>query len=63
MENKKSFNFFFVIIAIILGQALFEQFDFENQKFEKPALAIVYIIVFVISIYLLVKKIKNRPEK
>jgi len=63
MENKKSFNFFFVIIAIILGQALFEQFDFENLKFEKPALAIVYIIVFVISIYLLVKKIKNRPEK
>lgn len=63
MENKKAPNFFLVIIAIILGQALFEQFDFENLKFEKPALAIVYIIVFVISIYLLVKKPKNRPKK
>jgi len=59
MENKKAPNFFLVIIVIILGQALFEQFDFENLKFEKPALAIVYIIVFVISIYLLVKKTKK----
>ena len=41
MGNKKSLNFFFVIIAIILGRALFKQFDFENLKFEKPALAIV----------------------
>lgn len=59
MKNKKAPNFFLVIIAIILGQALFEQFDFANLQFEKPALAIVYIIVFVISIYLLVKKAKN----
>jgi len=63
MKNKKAPNFFLVIIAIILGQALFEQFDFGNLKFEKPALAIVYLIVFVTSIYLLVKKPKNRPEK
>ena len=63
MKSKISFNFFFIIIAIILGQALFEQFDFENLKFEKPALAVVYIIVFVISIYLIVGKNKNRPEK
>ncbi|MFK5856746.1 MAG: hypothetical protein QM503_11490 [Bacteroidota bacterium] len=63
MKTIKSINFFFVIIALILGQALFEQFDFENLTFEKPALAIVYIIVFVISIYLIVKKPKNRPEE
>ena len=63
MKPKKSINFFFVIIALILGQALYEQFDFENLTFEKPALAIVYIIVFVISIFLLVKKTKNRPEE
>lgn len=63
MKKKKAPNFFLVIIAIILGQALFEQFDFENLTFEKPALAIVYIIVFVFSIYFLVKDYKNRPEK
>ena len=63
MENKKAPNFFLVIIAIILGQALFKQFDFENLEFEKPSLAVVYIIVFGFSIYLLVTKTKNRPEK
>jgi hypothetical protein len=63
MIKKKTPNFFLVVIAIILGQALYKQFDFENLKFEKPALAIVYTIVFVVSIYLLVKKDKNRPEK
>ena len=59
MENKKAPNFFLIIIAIILGQALYKQFDFENLTFEKPALAILYIIVFVICIYLLVKKTKT----
>lgn len=63
MKKKKVPNFFLVIIAIILGQALFVQFDFENLKFEKPALAIIYIIVFVFSIYSLVKDYKNPPEK
>jgi len=58
MENKKSPNFFLIIIAIILGQALFKQFDFENLEFEKPYLAVVYIIVFGFSIYLLLKKTK-----
>ncbi len=63
MENKKALNFYFVIIAIIIGSAVFKQFDFENLKFEKPALAIVYIVTFVFSIYFLIKNYKNRPEK
>jgi hypothetical protein len=29
--------------AIIIGIALYEQFDFENLKFEKPVL-VVYIV-------------------
>ncbi len=63
MEKKKTPNFFLVIIALVLGQVLFEQFDFENLKFEKPALAILYIIVFVFSIYFLIRDFKNRPKK
>ncbi len=63
MGNKKTPNFFLVIIAIILGSALFKQFDFENLKFEKPALAIIYIVTFVLSIYFLIRDYKNRPEK
>ncbi|PCI32639.1 MAG: hypothetical protein COB60_09265 [Flavobacteriaceae bacterium] len=63
MENKKSLNFFFVIIAIILGRTLFKQFDFENLKFEHTGIAIVYIVVFVLAIYFLIKNYKKRPKK
>jgi Ca2+/Na+ antiporter len=63
MKKKKTPIFFLVIIALILGQALFKQFDFENLKFENPALAILYIVVFVFSIYFLIRDYKNRLEE
>jgi len=59
MKYKIVPNFFFVIIALILGGALFNQFDLQNLKFEKPALAVVYIIAFIISIGLMIKKSKK----
>lgn len=65
MENKNNIPVFaFSIIAIILGIVLYRQFDFETLKFEKPALAIVYLIVFVFSIFILIKNFrKKRSEK
>jgi len=63
MENKKASNFFFGIIAIILGWTLFKQFDFENLKFKHTGLAIIYIVTFVFSIYFLIRNYKKRPEK
>lgn len=63
MKNKKPLSFTFTIIAIILGVTLFKQFDFKAFKFEKPALAVVYLIVFVFSIYIIVKNYKNQSEK
>lgn len=65
MENKNNVPVFtFSIVAIILGAALYKQFDFETLKFEKPALAIVYSIVFVFSVIVLIKNFrKKRSEK
>lgn len=63
MENKKRLPFTFTIIAIILGVILFRQFDFENLRFEKPWLAVVYIIGFLISIYALTHDYRNPPKK
>jgi len=63
MENKKSISFTLLVVAIILGVTLFKQFDFKNLKFEQPALAVIYIIVFACSIYFLVKKPKKSSEK
>jgi hypothetical protein len=59
MKIKIVPNFFLVIISIILGGAIFKQFDFQSLKFEKPALSIVYIIVFIICIGLMIKKSKK----
>ncbi|KRD59736.1 ATP synthase F0 sector subunit C [Flavobacterium sp. Root935] len=60
MENKKPITFIFWVIAIILGVTLYKQFDFQNLKFEKPALAVVYIIVFVFSVFVLIKNFKKK---
>lgn len=63
MENKKSLSFPLLVVVIILGVTLYKQFDFHTLKFEKPALAILYIIIFVVSLYILIKKPKNSSEK
>ncbi|TDX14263.1 hypothetical protein [Flavobacterium sp. S87F.05.LMB.W.Kidney.N] len=63
MENKKPITFIFWVITIILGVTLYKQFDFETFKFEKPALAVLYIIVFVFSVIVLIKNFKKRSEK
>jgi len=60
MNNKKGFSFPLLIIAIVLGWTIFKQFDFENLKFEKPVLAVVYILTFLISVYLLIKNSKSK---
>jgi hypothetical protein len=62
MENKKGINFFFGIIAIILGSVIYKQFDFENLKFENPSLAVVYIAVFLASIYFLIRDYMKRSK-
>jgi predicted ferric reductase len=59
MENKKATSFVFWIIAIILGVTLYKDFDFQNFKFEKPALAVVYIIVFVGCVFLIIKNFRK----
>lgn len=63
MENQKVPVFTFSIVAIILVSALYKQFDFETLKFEKPALAILYIIVLSLSISLLIKSRKRNSGK
>lgn len=59
MEDKKGTNFFFGLMATILGLALYKKFDFQTLSFEKPALAAVYIITFILSIYMLIRNNKK----
>ena len=59
MENKKPITFVFWIIAIILGVVLYKQFDFQTLKFENPALAVIYIVVFLFSVYYIIRNSKK----
>jgi hypothetical protein len=60
MEMKKAPTFTFSIVAIIVGVALFKQFDSKNLKFENTGLSIIYAIVFIFSIYLLITNFKKK---
>ena len=62
MEKSKAPIFTLWIVAIIVGVALYKQFDFDAMQFKNTALAIVYMIVFVFSVYVLIKKRKKKTE-
>ena len=61
MENKKGINCFFAFIAFTLGLTLFKHIDFATFTLKDPVMDILYLIVFVLSIYFMVKG-KNQPE-
>lgn len=63
MENKKGINWFFAFIAFTLGLTLYKHIDFKNLTLKDPYLDILYIIVFLISILLIIKDFRKRPEK
>ncbi|RYE25946.1 MAG: hypothetical protein EOP51_02245 [Sphingobacteriales bacterium] len=60
MEKKNAMTFTLSIVAIILGVALYKQFDFKTFKFDKPALAVVYLIAFIPSVYILIRNARNK---
>jgi hypothetical protein len=59
MKNKFGFNFFWAMIAFTLGLALLREFDFNTFTFRKTVLGILYLLVFIVSIYMTFKKKSN----
>ena len=55
MKQEKGLNLVFIIVAVIVGSALWKQFDYHAFRFDKPALAVVYALTFVASIYFLIR--------
>ena len=63
MKDKKGLNFFLLIIVILTGSKLFNHFDFQNFKFEKPMLDMIYLLSFVMALFVLLKDYFKRPQK
>jgi hypothetical protein len=63
MKNIKLPNFFYSVCALILGPAIYREFDFESMKFENSVLAILYIVVFLFAIYGIVKEYRKPAEE
>jgi nicotinamide riboside transporter PnuC len=59
MENLKRVNWFFVIIAFVIGIRLFKHVDFKDLTLQKPILDILYLIVFVAAIIMMFKDFKK----
>jgi hypothetical protein len=63
MKTIKTPNFFILMISLVLGRALFNQFNVEQMQFENNALAAIYSITFVLSVYFLVTDWRKTPKK
>ncbi len=63
MENKKGGIFFFAIIAIIVGTALWKQIDFKTMTVDKTALSIIYLCTFLFSVFFLIRSLRHRGQK
>ncbi|RVU01386.1 hypothetical protein EOD41_05325 [Mucilaginibacter limnophilus] len=53
-------KFIFGIMAIIIGVALYKQINFETFTFKHTGMAIVYIIGFAISIFVVIRNWNNK---
>ncbi len=51
MKFQPKLNFFQIVVLLILGAALLRDFDFEVNTFEKPALALIYGVVFLTTLF------------
>jgi len=63
MRLKKGLNFFFAIIAIIVGTKLYSHFDFQTSTFEKPAIDTLYGVTLALSIFVLIKDFIKKPKE
>ena len=51
MEPKKGINFFFTIIALIVGSAALRNVQFSTLIVKQPALTTLYVLVFAAAVY------------
>lgn len=63
MKKNNAPVFALTIVAIIVGIALYKLIDFKNFTIERPALATIYFVTFVFSVYVLIRNLNKNSEK
>jgi len=63
MKKNNAPVFALTIVAIIVGVALYKLIDFKNFTVEKPALAAIYFVTFVFSVFVLIRNSNKNSEK
>jgi hypothetical protein len=59
---KNEYSFPLLVIAIVLGATIFKQFSFDTLRFENPAMAVVYILTFLMTVYFIFRKNKQKEN-
>lgn len=63
MKRKRELNFFLLIIMMVTGSKVFQHFDFQNMKFEKPLLDTICLVTFVATaVFLMIGFFKKSTE-
>lgn len=62
MENNKAPIFTMLVVALIVGSALYKQIDFKTMTVEKPALAILYTVTLLFATFVLVKNFRKQQR-
>ena len=60
MEPKKGLNFFFTIIALIVGSAALRNVQLSTLTVKQPALTTLYTMVFIGSVYAILYERKKK---
>ena len=60
---KKKLSIPLLIILVIIGSAIYRNFNFETMKFEKFWLGILYIFTFLLTLFLMLYPNKKNLQK
>ncbi|GEM_PF-6006127 len=60
---KKKLSIPLLIILVIIGSAIYRNFNFEAMKFEKFWLGILYIFTFLLTLFLMIYPDKKNLQK
>lgn len=55
MKIRLGFNIGFAFLVFVLGMALYREFDVEQFAFRKKVLGFLYLAVFLVSVFLMLK--------